>query len=442
MMTTSLINNKNSKRSHDSIGGAMSASQASSELMSSLSSSLHQMLLLNNNNNNPTTSTTTTQSSSSSSQSQWLDDAMTKVGVSSNVAALKLWSDYGRENDEQFCNVRYLVWVCRHVLLFNGDDASPLPPLLPTSSSLSLSLLDVLRSWQRSMESLIITPINNDDDDDDNNDDSEESEMGVMWQMLLHSTLNNITPTQLSSAYHRHRHRKQPQQQQLEEYNNHLHNVNIRNTNNIDDDISYCFLWPSFFRDLVEDNNNNDYDDEIEAGKKSGSNKRRKTNHHYSDHGNNIFSSLSATQQQQQSNLANTAWWPLFGYTITHALLSSSFSNNNDNNNNQTTTTTIQQKLHQLLHSSIIDSLPSIMGIPCFDHVKKQSLLSGVVACILDVLGKGLVAGSLRLDNEGGSGVGMMIGEGGEEEDGVVHRQDILEVGVDQIVDLLLLCQG
>eukprot|EP00984_Skeletonema_dohrnii_P032446 scaffold26606_cov67-Skeletonema_dohrnii-CCMP3373.AAC.1 len=78
------------------------------------------------------------------------------------------------------------------------------------------------------------------------------------------------------------------------------------------------------------------------------------------------------------------------------------------------------------------------MGIPCFDYVKKHSLLSGVVACILDVLGEGLVVGSLSLDEEeGGVGVGggvmtMMGGEAG------ALDHDILGVEVDQIVDLLL----
>ena len=87
------------------------------------------------------------------------------------------------------------------------------------------------------------------------------------------------------------------------------------------------------------------------------------------------------------------------------------------------------------------------MGIPCFDFVKKHSLLSGVVACILDVVGEGLVLGTLSLDEDeveeggtigggGGGRVRMMIG--GEE----AGTLGILEVDVDQIVDLLLLSSG
>ena len=80
------------------------------------------------------------------------------------------------------------------------------------------------------------------------------------------------------------------------------------------------------------------------------------------------------------------------------------------------------------------------MGIPCFDYVKKHSLLSGVVACILDVLGEGLVVGSLSLDEEeGGVGVGVMTMMGGEAGASLDH--DILGVEVGQIVDLLL-CSG
>jgi len=343
----------------------MSASEASSDLMASLSSSLHQILL-----HQPT----------APSPSLWLEEAMTKVGVSSNVAALKLWSDFGKENDEKFCDARYLVWVCQHVLFATTHDAD---------DELATPSLDVLQSWQQSMKALIS---NNGGNDINENDD--EMEMGVMWQMLLHSL--HLTPQQLQSAYHK-----------ALEYNPHIRNI---------DDISYCFMWPSFFKEVVE-----------EASGNNG-NKRQKSNHH----GNNLFSS-SLTQQQHQSNLANTAWWPLLGYSITHAILSS-----NDNNNDQTIT--IQQKMHQL-QSSIMDSLPSLMGIPCFDYVKKHSLLSGVVACILDVLGEGLVVGSLSLDEEeGGVGVGggvmtMMGGEAG------ALDHDILGVEVDQIVDLLL-CSG
>eukprot|EP00986_Skeletonema_menzelii_P021006 scaffold32894_cov154-Skeletonema_menzelii.AAC.6 len=352
-----------SKRGHASI----SASQASSELMASLSSSLHELLC-----HHPT-----------DDPSQWLQDAMSRVGVSSNVAALKLWSEFGRENDEQFCDARYLVWVCQHVLFHTNNNHQQQQPAAVSSS------LDVLQSWQQSMEALI----NNSEAENDNN------EMGVMWQMLLHCL--NLTPQQLRSAYRK-----------ALEYNPHIRNI---------DDISYCFMWPSFFKAVVDEASGNQNNNNHHA------NKRRK-----SQHGN-----YNNQQQQQQSNLANTAWWPLFGYSITHAILS---------NNNQTTNT-FQQKIQQL-QSAIMESLPSIMGIPCFDFVKKHSLLSGVVACILDVVGEGLVLGTLSLDEDeveeggtiggggGGGGVRMMIG--GEE----AGTLGILEVEVGQIVDLLLLSSG
>ena len=304
---------------------------------------------------------------------------MTKVGVSSNVAALKLWSEFGKENDEQFCDARYLVWVCQHVLFATTTHDAD-------GDELAAPSLDVLQSWQQSMKALIDSNGGN-----DINENDDEMEMGVMWQMLLHSL--HLTPQQLQSAYHK-----------ALEYNPHIRNI---------DDISYCFMWPSFFKEVVEEASGNNR------------NKRQKSNHH----GNNLFS--SSLTQQHQSNLANTAWWPLLGYSITHAILSS-----NDNNNDQTVT--IQQKMHQL-QSSIMDSLPSLMGIPCFDYVKKHSLLSGVVACILDVLGEGLVVGSLSLDEkEGGVGGGVMTMMGGEA--GALDH-DILGVEVDQIVDLLL-CSG
>ncbi len=80
------------------------------------------------------------------------------------------------------------------------------------------------------------------------------------------------------------------------------------------------------------------------------------------------------------------------------------------------------------------------MGVPCFDYVKKHSLLSGVVACFLDVLGEGLVLGSLTLEEmEEGRTTGVRMMEGGEN---LGMYPDILEVEVDQIVDLLLHCSG
>jgi hypothetical protein len=332
----------------------MSASKASSELLSSLSSSLHRLLL-----QHPPTPTTAS-ATPPLLPPQWLEDAKTQAGVSSNVAALKLWSEYGRENDEEFCNARYLIWVCEDVLLAAGDG------------------LHALQSWQRSLEALITAASS----DGIVADSAEEGEMGVMWRMLLHSL--HLTPAQLHSAYRK-----------FLEYNPHIRNV---------DDISYLFMWPSFFRDLVGENINHTVRD-----------KRRKT----------------SNGLQQQSNLTNTAWWPLLGYSIAHATLSN--VHNDDNYNFYLTTNAIQQKIRQL--QSIMDTLPSLMGIPSFDHIKKHSLLSGVVACILDVLGEGLVFGGTCLD-EGivGGGLGGEVKQGG--------RHDILGAEVEQIVDLLICHQG
>ena len=281
------------KRSHDAMSAAR---EASSELMSSLSSSLHQMLL------QPTTTT--------ASKKKWLEEAANDCGVSSNVSALKLWTEHGRENDEEFCNVRYLVWVCKDVLNF-GHNEEGKGENTPTKSS----LLEVLQSWQRGMEALIVTNDNNFNSAENHDDD--DGELGVMWQMLLHSL--HITPNQLSSLY----------PQFVEESDNNI------------DDISNCFLWPSFFKWVVNE--------AASRGRRSendeNGNKRRKL-----DGDDNIFSSSSSRRMQQQksstttkattqlqSNLTNTAWWPLLGYSITHAIAI-----------NHTATTTIQsnKKLH------------------------------------------------------------------------------------------------
>lgn len=81
------------------------------------------------------------------------------------------------------------------------------------------------------------------------------------------------------------------------------------------------------------------------------------------------------------------------------------------------------------------------MGIPCFDYVKRHSLLSGVIACILDVVGEGLVLGGLSLDDLQEGGGGGISGDAGGSGGGILQH-DILGVEVGQIVDLLLYQQG
>ena len=341
------------KRAHDS----MSASQASSDLMASLSSSLHRMLV--------------NQAATDPSQSShWLEQACEKVGVASNVAAIKFLQAYGRDHDEQFHDVRYLVWVSKHVLLATRD---------ADSNELASFSLEALHSWQESMAALI-------------KDGGDADEMGVMWQLLLHCL--NLTPELLKSAYHK-----------ALEYNPRINNA---------DDISYYFMWPSFLRGVVGEANN--------------TNKRRKSNHGNDGFFSSSFQQQSSTQQPQ-FNSNKKAWLPLLGYVITHA----TFYSFNDYDHSATN---IQQKIHQL-QTAIFDSLPCLMGIPSFDTITKQSLLGGVVACILDVIGEGYVLGSMSLDEEDeGSGV-LMGGEAGT----LDLKNNILGVGVDQLMDLLL-CSG
>ena len=57
---------------------------------------------------------------------------------------------------------------------------------------------------------------------------------------------------------------------------------------------------------------------------------------------------------------------------------------------------TVDQKLI-FLKEKIVTSLPSMMLIPNFDYNTKNSLLSGIVACIFDEMGDWIVTDSLAV---------------------------------------------
>jgi hypothetical protein len=414
------------KRRHDdgNVASAAAAKAASTEMMSSLSASLYPLLLP------PTSPSTTPTASTSTIQKQreeWLTSARNIVGISSNISALKLWSEYGLGNDELFGSVRYLVWVCQDILFVDSDDNYS--DIEESGDDSKESGLEVLQCWQRSMESLILS--NDQQKNDNENNNSNNSQQRVMWQMLLSSI--NITSSQLSNLYRKF----------LE------CNPNIQN----DHDVSYCFDWPNFFRGVVVQN--------CEGGEGEGGSKRRRMDIGDSGGGGDyIFSSSSRQQhqhsskqsslssrqrqqqqQQRQSNLTNTAWYPLLGYTIAHAIFayySPSPSNNNNGRNNSSSNnsnkSTMQQKIQRI--QSIIQNLHVNMGIPHYDYMKKYGLISGVYACLLDVLGGGLVSYYSHVDVEGEGG------QGGGGEDSLGGQCDIFKVEVGQIVDLLLYEEG
>jgi hypothetical protein len=401
------------KRRHDdgNTASAAAAKAASTEMMSSLSASLYPLLLPPTSSTSPSTTTPSTRTPPSTTQQQqqraeFLKSARQIVGISSNISALKLWSEYGLVNDELFGSVRYLVWVCQDVLFVANDSNN--------GDNREESGLEVLQCWQRSMESLILT------NDQNNSNNNVSQQQRVMWQMLLSSI--NISSTQLSNLY-----------QKFLECNPNIGMVN---------DVSYCFDWPEFFRGVVRESAVNGEGVSVSVGE--GSKRRKVDIGDSSSGGDYIFSSSSSRQQQQlyskqsstkqrqqqrqqqQSNLTNTAWYPLLGYTITHAIFAYSPSSNSGGNKS-----TIQQKIQRI--QSIIQNLHVNMGIPHYDYMKKYGLISGVYACLLDVLGGGLVSYYSNVD-EGGQG------GGGEESLG--GQCDIFKVEVGQIVDLLLYEEG
>lgn len=344
---------------------------------------------------------------------KWLSKSMSSVGVGSNINALKFWKEHGRENDiETYADGRYMVWFVKEILLglatknmstnstnHNGEGTT-------TYDDFSDHMMGVVEQWHMSILQLLNTngsktegndqtigggqsnPNKNDYDNDDDDDTA-----GVMWLMLLQNA--HLTPSSLREAMEVYSSPQERYEQQC--------NINSANLESIDDDgdndtlSGKYFAWPSFFRHVT-----------LEASKVHGPNKRRRSNN-----------SKALRLGGDGSESKNNDWWPLLGYAITYAFLSTP-------NNDMTT----QQKF-VYLKDNILDSLPSMMNIPNFDYNIKKSLLSGVMACVLDELGEWIVLDGLVL---GDSEEEVSLGEG-EMNDGICDQQ---RASVDQVVDLLL----
>jgi hypothetical protein len=329
----------------------------------------------------------------------WLSSAMATVGVGSNSNTLKFWRAHGNGNEEVFADGRYLVWLVKEILLGLADvdvegTMSTAEVIQGWNDRARHSYSDdrfrdrvseVLEHWQQSTMNLLSK-----NGAEVGTEEEGADTAGIMWQMLLQNA--HLTPVTLRDAFDNF---SSPQRQ---------YEQNVLPRSNIDNEDllpAEYFAWPTFFRCAASGAAR---DCAHEHGGASHPNKRRRSND---------STSLLVGGGGAQTD----AWWPIFGYFITYAFISSPIE------------MTTEQKII-FLKENFIATLPSMMLIRNFDYNTKNSLLSGIVACVFDELGDWIVSDSLAFSGED------------EEESAIARMKEVVcsrhRATVGRVVDLLL----
>ena len=360
---------------------------------------------------------------------KWLLSAMSKMGVGTNINTLKFWKEHGRVNDmEKFADGRYLVWFVKEIVLGlattnnneGGEQTTVVQDNNDSDDNFSHHLMGALQQFHSSIIQLLETTSssnNNTEEDtthhtifgEDPNNNAEEYTAGVMWQMLLQNV--HLTPDSLRDALETFSSPQECYEQQSSG------GVSLDSYNNDEADIrGEYYAWPSFFRyatlKAAEDNHSSQ-----EYGNSGGdysSNKRRRSNNSTALH---IMGSGGAG-----GGANNHDWLSLLGYAITYAFLSSPIND-----------MTVMQKM-TYLKDNILDSLPNMMNIPNFDNNTKNSLLSGIIACVLDEVAEWIVLDGLALGDNDDDSSEEISPEGKMN----VEVCDKLRATLGQIVDLFL----
>ena len=352
---------------------------------------------------------------------KWLLSAMSKMGVGTNINTLKFWKEHGRVNDmEKFADGRYLVWFVKHIVLglaTNNNNNEGGEQTTLQDDNFGHHLMGALQQFHSSIIQLLETTsssCNNTTEEDtthnnifgEDPNNAEEYTAGVMWQMLLQNV--HLTPDSLRDALETF---SSPQ----ECYEQQSSGVSLDNYNNNEADIrGEYYAWPSFFRyatlKAAEDNHSSQ---EYGNSGDYSSNKRRRSNNSKALH-------IMGGDAGEGKN--NHDWLSLLGYAITYAFLSSPIND-----------MTVMQKM-TYLKDNILDSLPNMMNIPNFDYNTKNSLLSGIIACVLDEVAEWIVLDGLALGDDDDDSSEEISPEGKMN----VEVCDKLRATLGQIVDLFL----
>ena len=337
---------------------------------------------------------------------KWLHAAMSQVGVGPNSNVLNFWKRHGLTNGTtpngsedgatNFDDGRYLVFFVKQILMEGGNSTGVMnngeqlledgggERWLQTMESFHASILRLVRMGQQSGEQ----------------DVEGENGVGVVWQLLLQNA--NLTPELLGERLDAH----------LQECYQGVTRGSGGNEGK--GGLMKYFAWPTFFRLASH------------ANQYGGGNKRRRSNSSGPAKPRYFKSDYGGNKKDESKN----EWLPLLGYAIGHAFLSNPFPPFSPNNN------VVAEKL-LYLQSSIIPTLPSMMAIGNFDYDTKNSLLGGILGCVLDLVGEWIVVDGLWLDELEGGGQGM-AGNGGDEDTDDTGGYEKSRASVAQIVDILL----
>jgi len=392
------------KRSHATLAGFITtnsdASAAGAKLTYSLSKSLHDLLrsrcesasdaneseshhqnIYHQYLNCPPPNNNTTNPSRYEAGQQfqkrlerWLSAAMETVGVGSNINTFRFWREHGKDNEDSFADGRYMVWFAKEILLGLGVEGvmSSRDGLNDLERSpdhdeyhFGDHVIGVLETWHHSAVQLLckksakfyVSRQPGDEAEEEDDDDT----AGVMWQMLLQNAC--LSPDSLRDY--------------LESYSSPQDRYERSSLplGNIDDEVALPadnFAWPSFFRYASMEAANVHIQEP--GGDMDHPNKRRRNNHSEA-----LFVG---------GETKSIEWLPLFGYLVAYAFLSSPIN-----------TLTTEEKF-KFLKENICTSLPSMMNIGNFDYDTKNSLLSGIIACVIDELGEWIVVNSLELGDD------------------------------------------
>ena len=229
-------------------------------------------------------------------------------------------------------------------------------------------VIEVLETWHHSAVQLLgkksakFYDSRQPGDEEEGEDDDDTA--GVMWQMLLQNAC--LSPDSLRDYWESY---SSPQDR---------YERSSLPLDNIDDGVSLPadnFAWPSFFRYASMEAASVHIQET--GGDVDHPNKRRRNNH------SDALFVIGKTKSIE--------WLPLFGYLVAYTLLSSPI-----------TTLTTEEKI-KFLKGNICTSLPSMMNIGNFDYDIKNSLLSGIVACVIDELGEWIVMDSSELGDDDGA---------------------------------------
>ncbi len=316
---------------------------------------------------------------------EWLSSAMATMGVGSNVNAIKFRRVHGMDNDESFANGRYMVWFVKEIFLglaiggvvSNREGLDGHDTHLPDFDDYNIGdhMIGVLDTWHQSTLELLTRRGTNDHDIAEEKEDA----TGVMWQLLLQNA--SLSPDSLHDF---------------------LDGYSIPQDRYEQSSLSLYFRWPSFFHHATAKAIGGNFQEQ--GGCMNHSSKRRKSNH---------SKGLLVSGEPK-----SIAWLPLFGYVVAFSFLSWPNS-----------TLSTDEKI-RFLKDKIYDSLPAMMGMGNFDYNTKNSLLSGVIACVVDELGEWIV-----LD-------GLELGDDDSLKRDKMHEELCARASVREIVDLLLVDAG